>query len=45
MRLVIQRILSGQILVQGQVIAKTQQSLAVFVGIEKEDTDGRPSFR
>lgn len=38
MRLVIQRILSGQIVVEGQVIAKAQQSLAVFVGIEKEDT-------
>lgn len=39
MRLVIQRILSGQILAEGQEIAKTRQSLAVFVGIEKEDTE------
>jgi D-aminoacyl-tRNA deacylase len=39
MRLVIQRILSGQISVAGQMIAKTNQSLAVFVGIEKDDSE------
>jgi D-aminoacyl-tRNA deacylase len=38
-RLVIQRILSGTISVEGKVIAQTQQSLAVFVGIEKDDTE------
>ncbi len=39
MRIVIQRILSGSIKVEEKTIAQTQKSLAVFVGIEKDDEE------
>ncbi len=39
MRIVIQRVLSGKITVNNKVISEINKGLAVFVGIEKGDTE------
>jgi D-tyrosyl-tRNA(Tyr) deacylase len=39
MRIVIQRVLAGEVIVSGKLVSKIDNGLVVFVGIEKGDTE------